>query len=220
MTKLDDGCWETAIVGNQLGAYYTYSAAGDDPRFDSSRELLDPYAKAVTNHDGRSIVVNDETPVADRPAFPISEAVIYEMHLRDFTIDPDSGIQRRGKYLGLTEIGTHLSGRLDVATGLDHLVELGVNVVQLLPVGEFHNQKSQDQYGWGYDVVHHFSPEGWYASERFDARRVSEVKRMVDALHRQGIRVTVDVVFNHTFEAVDLGHVYSFDGLVPGITTG
>lgn len=216
MTKLDDGCWEIAIIGNQLDVYYTYSAAGDDPRFDSSRELLDPYAKAVTNHDGRSIIVHDETPVADRPAFPISEAVIYEMHLRDFTIDPDSGVQRRGKYLGLTESGTHLSGRLDVATGLDHLVELGVNVVQLLPVGEFHNQKSQDLYGWGYDVVHHFSPEGWYASERFDARRVSEVKRMVDALHRRGIRVTVDVVFNHTFEAVDLGRVYSFDGLVPG----
>ena len=216
MTKLDDGCWEIAVKGDQLGAYYTYSAAGEDARFDASRELLDPYAKAVTAHDGRSIVVHDETPVAERPSFPISEAVIYEMHLRDFTIDPDSGIQRRGKYLGLTEGGTHLSGRLDVTTGLDHLVELGVNVVQLLPLGEFHNNKSEDQYGWGYDVVHHFSPEGWYASERFDARRVSEVKRMVDALHRLGIRVTLDVVFNHTFEAVDLGRVYSFDGLVPG----
>jgi pullulanase len=189
---------------------------GEDSRFDASRELLDPYAKAVTAHDGRSIVVHDETTIADRPTFPISEAVIYEMHLRDFTIDPDSGIQRRGKYLGLTEDGTHLTGRIDVTTGLDHLVELGVNVVQLLPLGEFHNNKSEDEYGWGYDVVHHFSPEGWYATERFDARRVGEVKRMVDALHRRGIRVTLDVVFNHTFEAVDLGRVYSFDGLVPG----
>lgn len=216
MTKLEDGCWELAAEGNQLGAYYTYSAKGNDPQFDGSRELLDPYARAVTNHDGRSMVVHDETPVADRPTFPISEAVIYEMHLRDFTIDPDSGVQRRGKYLGLTEEGTHLSGRLDVTTGLDHLVELGVNVVQLLPIGEFHNNKSEDQYGWGYDVVHHFSPEGWYASERFDARRIGEVKRMIDALHRRGIRVTLDVVFNHTFEAVDLGRVYSFDGLVPG----
>ncbi len=216
MVKLEDGCWEIVVKGDQLGAYYTYSAAGEDARFDANRELLDPYAKAVTNHDGRCIVIHDETPVSDRPSFPISEAVIYEMHLRDFTIDPDSGIQRRGKYLGLTESRTHLTGRLDVTTGLDHLVELGVNVVQLLPLGEFHNQKSEDQYGWGYDVVHHFSPEGWYATERFDARRVSEVKRMIGALHQRGIRVTLDVVFNHTFEAVDLGRVYSFDGLVPG----
>ncbi len=216
MTRLDDGCWEIAVEGNWLGAYYTYSAAGDDTRFDASRELLDPYAKAVTSHDGRGIVVHDETPVADRPSFPISEAVIYEMHLRDFTIDPDSGIQRRGKYLGLAESGTHLSGRLDVTTGLDHLIELGVNVIQLMPINEFNNLKSEDQYGWGYDVVHHFSPDGWYASERFDARRVSEVKRMIDALHRRGIRVTLDIVFNHTFEAIDEGRVYSFDGLVPG----
>ncbi len=216
MSKLEDGCWEAEITGNQLGVYYTYSADGDDPRFDPNRELLDPYAKAVTNYDGRSIVVHDETPVADRPTFPMSEAVIYEMHLRDFTIDPDSGVQRRGKYLGLTEHGTHLTGRLDVTTGLDHLVELGVNVVQLLPISEFHNQKSEDQYGWGYDVVHHFSPDGWYATERFDCRRVSEVKRMIDALHRRNIRVTLDVVFNHTFEATDKGRIYSFDGLVPG----
>ena len=216
MIKLDDGCWEIAVENDQLGAYYTYSASGEDARFEASRELLDPYAGAVTAHDGRSIVVHDETPVADRPTFPISEAVIYEMHLRDFTIDPDSGIQRRGKYLSLTESGTHLTGRLDVTTGLDHLVELGVNVVQLMPVSEFHNRKSEDQYGWGYDVAHHFSPDGWFASERFDARRVGEVKRMIDALHKRGIRVTLDVVFNHTFEAIDRGRVYSFDGLVPG----
>ena len=116
MNKLEDGCWETVIEGDQLGVYYTYSVAGEDARFDASRELLDPYAKAVTNHDGRSIVVHDKTPVADRPNFPISEAVIYEMHIRDFTIDPDSGIQRRGKYLGVIERDTHLTGRQAITT--------------------------------------------------------------------------------------------------------
>lgn len=216
MRKLDDGCWEKVILDDLLGRYYTYSAGGSDPRFDPNRELLDPYAKAVTNHDGRSIVVHDETPVADRPLFPPSEAIIYEMHIRDFTIDPDSGIQRRGKYLGVIEPGTHLTGRLEVTTGLDHLVELGVNVVQLLPIGEFHNDKAEDLYGWGYDAVHHFSPEGWYATERFTSRRVSEVKQMVNELHLRGIRVTLDVVFNHTFESIRSGKVYSFEGLVPG----
>ena len=154
--------------------------------------------------------------MAERPHFLPSEAIIYEMHIRDFTIDPDSGIQRRGKYLGVAEPGTHLTGRLDVATGLDHLVELGVNVVQLLPIGEFHNNKREDLYGWGYDAVHHFSPEGWYATERFSARRVREVKELVSELHQRGIRVTLDVVFNHTFEAINIGRVYSFEGLVPG----
>lgn len=216
MFRHADGTWDATLSGDWLGAYYTYTAAGADPRFDPRREVLDPYAQAVTAHDGRGIVVHDSTPVADRPSFPISEAIIYEVHLRDFTIDPDSGIQRRGKYLGLTEAGTHLTNRADIATGLAHLVELGVNVVQLLPISEFHNDESNDLYGWGYDAVHHFSPDGWYATERFDARRVREVKQMIDALHRQGLRVTLDVVFNHTFEAILKNRVYSFEGLVPG----
>ncbi len=204
------------MQGDLRGMYYTYTAAGDDPRFNPHRELLDPYAECVTASDGRAIVVLDETPVADRPTFPISEAIIYEMHIRDFTIDADSGIQRRGKYLGLTESGTHLTDRVDIATGLDHLVELGVNIAQLMPISDFLSSESEDLYGWGYDVVHHNSPDGWYATERFDARRVSEVKRMIDALHQRGIRVTLDVVFNHTFENIAEGRVYSFEGLVPG----
>lgn len=216
MQRLEDGCWEKVILDDLPGRYYTYTAAGEDPRFDPVRELLDPYAKAVTSHNGRCIVVHDETQVTERPDFSPAEAIIYEMHIRDFTIDPDSGIQRRGKYLGVIEPGTHLTGRTDIATGLDHLVELGVNVVQLLPIGEFHNNKREDLYGWGYDVVHHFSPEGWYATERFSARRVREVKELISRLHQNGIRVTLDVVFNHTFEAVNIGRVYSFEGLVPG----
>ncbi len=212
----DDGTWDATLSGDWLGAYYTYTAAGNDARFNPLRELLDPYAKAVTRHAGRAIVVQDETLVAERPTFPISEAIIYEMHLRDFTIDPDSGVQRRGKYLGLTESGTHLTGRIDVTSGLDHLIDLGVNVVQLMPISQFHNDAENDLYGWGYDVVHHFSPAAWYATERFDARRVREVKQMIDALHRRGLRVTLDVVFNHTYEAIELKRIYSFEGLVPG----
>jgi pullulanase len=216
MSRHRDGTWSTMLLGDWCGIYYAYSASGRDPRFDLARDLIDPYARAVTAHNGRAIVVHDETVVADRPAFPISEAVIYEMHIRDFTIDPDSGIQRRGKYLGLTEANTHLTGRVDVATGLDHLVEMGVNVVQLQPISEFANDEPNDRYGWGYDTVHHNSPDGWYATERYDARRVTEVKRMIDALHRRGIRVTLDAVFNHTFEAITKHRVYSFEGLVPG----
>lgn len=216
MHRMEDGCWEATLPGDWKGIYYTYTAVGDDPRFNPERELLDPYARCVTGHDGRSIVVHDTTPVADRPDVSLAESIIYELHLRDFTIDPDSGVQRRGKYLGLTELGTHLTNRSDVSTGLSHLIELGVNVVQLMPIQEYHNNEAEDEYGWGYDVVHHNSPDGWYATERFDARRVKEVKRMIDALHRHGIRVTMDVVFNHTFESIKESQVYSFEGLVPG----
>jgi len=216
LSRQRDGTWSAMMLGNWRGIYYTYTAAGRDPRFNPARELIDPYARAVTAHNGRAIVVHDETLVADRPVFPISQAIIYETHIRDFTIDPDSGIQRRGKYLGLAETNTHLTGRGDIATGLDHLVEMGVNVIQLLPISEFHNDELNDRYGWGYDVAHHNSPDGWYATERYNARRVSEVKRMIDALHRRGVRVTLDVVFNHTFEAITKHRVYSFEGLVPG----
>jgi pullulanase len=216
MRKSRDGVWESILLGDWRGAYYTYTASGHDTRFDPSRELVDPYARAVTRFDGRGIVVHDETPIADRPVFSPSEAVIYEMHVRDFTIDPDSGVQRRGKYLGLIEARTSLSGRPDIETGLDHLSALGVNVVQLMPIGEFHTDDSNDLYGWGYDSVHFNTPAGWYATERFDARRVAEVKRMIDALHQRGIRVTLDVVYNHTFESITKHRVYSFEGLVPG----
>jgi len=217
MERFDDGCWEASEPGNLAGIWYTYSADGDDPRFDPERELLDPYARCVTAHAGRGmVVIADQTRVAPRPDFPLSEAIIYEVHLRDFTIDPDSGIQRRGRYLGLTERGTHLTGRRDVPTGIDHLIELGVNVVQLMPIMEFYSNEAEDEYAWGYDVVHHHSPDGWYATERLDARRITEVKQMVDALHRCGLRVTLDVVFNHTFESIPENRIYSFEGLVPG----
>ena len=216
MSRHPDGCWEASEPEERGELWYTYSASGEDPRFDYRRELLDPYAHCVTRQGGRGIVFADQTPVAPRPDFPISEAIIYEIHLRDFTIDPDSGIQRRGRYLGLTERGTHLTGRRDIPTGIDHLVDLGVNVVQLMPMMEFHSNEAEDEYGWGYDVVHHNSPDGWYATERCDSRRVAEVKRMVDTLHRAGMRVTLDVVFNHTFESLPENRVYSFEGLVPG----
>ena len=216
MMRHRDGTWAQKLIGDWRGAYYTYTAEGHDARFDPKRELIDPYARAVTamtDEASSSVTKPRSQTVRD---FPISRAIIYEMHIRDFTIDPDSGIQRRGKYLGLTESGTSLPGRPDLTTGLDHLKDLGVNVVQLMPIGEFQNDESNDRYGWGYDSVHFNSPDGWYATERFDARRVSEVKKMIDALHRAGLKVTLDVVYNHTCESITKHRIYSFEGLVPG----
>lgn len=215
MKRNEDGTWEVVVTGDCEGLYYTYVASGSDPGFDPQRELIDPYARAVTAYNGRAIVLVDRTEVADRPNFPIEDAIIYELHIRDYTIDPDSGIQRRGKYLGFTETGTHFYGREDISTGLEHLTDLGVNVVQVMPVMEFMSDEAADQYGWGYDSVHFNTPDGWYATERHTAARVRELKLMIDALHKRGIRVVLDAVYNHTME-LQRQRLLSFEGLVPG----
>ncbi|MBM3465052.1 MAG: hypothetical protein FJX76_23375, partial [Armatimonadetes bacterium] len=210
-----DGSWEAVVPGACKGMYYTYSAAGSDPGFNPSIEIVDPYARAVTAFDGRAIVVDDHTPVAPRPQFPAQDAIIYEMHIRDFTIDPDSSVQQRGKYSGVAESGRTLFGRPDIPTGLDHLTELGVNAVQIMPFTEFASDEKADRYGWGYDAIHYNTPDGWYASDRTNDSRVRESKQMIDALHRRGIRVIMDAVYNHTVEDIKK-RAYSFEALVPG----
>lgn len=215
MQPNQDGTWETTLAGDQHGRYYTYSAAGDDPGFHPEREVADPYSHCVTACDGRSMIFSDQTPIADRPSFPQQDAIVYEMHLRDFTIDPDSGVKHRGKYLGLTEAGTTLAGHPQVKTGLDHLSELGVNAVQIMPFSEFASDEANDVYGWGYDPALYQTPDGWYASHPFDSSRVTEARRMVDALHKRGIRVVMDIVLNHTDDGLRR-RTNSFEALVPG----
>jgi pullulanase len=209
------GIWEIAVAGDQLGKYYTLKAAGSDPRFDPAREVIDPYSRCNTAHNGRGMVISDETSIAPPPEFDRSQAIIYELHVRDFTIDPKSGVTHRGKYLGFTEEGTTFSDDPAIKTGIDHLVELGVNVVQIMPIQDFDNDESSEQYNWGYMPVHFNSPDGWYATERHGAKRVEEFKRLVDALHKKGIKVLMDVVYNHTAEYRP-NKVFSFEGLVPG----
>lgn len=211
MSRNSDGTWQATVKESLLGKYYTYLASGKDVGF--GHEVIDPYARCVTAYDGRALLVQDSTPIAPRPQFPPSEAVIYELSVRDFTIDPNSGVKARGKFLGLTEEGTRLEG---TPTGLDHLVELGINTVQIMPVTEFASNEAEDQYGWGYDSVHFNTPDGWYATRPHDASRVRELKQMIDALHRKGLRVTLDMVYNHTMEDRFHNRIYSFEGLVPG----
>lgn len=174
-------------------------------------ETPDPYAKAVGVNGQRAMVVdlaktnpdgwqNDRRPPLAGPA----DIVLYELHLRDFSVHPSSGIQHKGKYLALTEKGTHNAD--GQPTGIDHLVELGVTHVHLLPVFDF---KSIDEsipdntaYNWGYDPQNYNVPEGSYATDPRDGRvRIREFKQMVKALHDNGIRVVMDVVYNHTFDS-------------------
>lgn len=207
------GVWSIVIAENLDGKYYTYSVDGPDPDYDPQREYIDPYATCVTNHGGRAFLYRDNTPIHPAPRFPLNEAIIYELHVRDFSIDENSGIQHKGQYLGFTETGTRLPGT-DIRTGIDHLIELGINTVQLMPIQDFEHDDTTDNYFWGYMPINFSAPDGWFASRRPDATRVRELKQLVDALHRNGIKVVLDVVYNHTAEGnPDIR--YNFNGIVP-----
>ncbi|MDQ3197595.1 MAG: type I pullulanase [Verrucomicrobiota bacterium] len=192
-----NGLWELKVSGNLRGKFYTYLLEG--PELDSAREVLDPYATNAVASSTRGRIT--EMPPPPRPGPSLAappDAVIYEMHVRDFTIDPNSEVEQAGLYLGWTETKTHLPDEEKIKTALDHLSELGVTHVELLPMQDFENDESAGDYNWGYITTAFFSPEGMFASNPNDDSRVREFKALVDALHARGIGVIMDVVYNHT----------------------
>ncbi|MCB1825192.1 MAG: alpha amylase C-terminal domain-containing protein [Candidatus Competibacteraceae bacterium] len=171
--------------------------------------VRDPYGRMVEPNTHNNIVMDltkTQLPGGWAPRPPLAEredAILYELHVRDFTIDPSSGVPagKRGKFLGLIEPGTTHNGH---KTGLDHLIELGITHVQLMPVYDFAscpNVADQACYNWGYDPRNFNVPEERYSLTPFDyENRVVEFKKMVDELHQAGLRVIIDVVYNHTFQ--------------------
>jgi len=187
--------WAAADDHDLRGWSYTYEIERGHERLG---DIVDPWARLV--RESRGYIVRDTTLVTPRPPLDPRDAIIYELHVRDFTRDPASGVKPewRGTYLGVGQSGTRYEGT-DVATGLDHIVELGVNVVQLMPIHSF-SLPYNPEYEWGYMPNEFFAPHAGYASGvEFDAP-IKECKRMISALHERGIRVTLDVVFNHTAE--------------------
>lgn len=219
MTRSGDLKYYThKLQGDHHGLTYRYRLTFIDS---TVTETVDPYSKAVTVNGQRSVVVdldktNPEGWGKRMAPFPsASEAVIYEMHVRDFTVSSNSGILQRGKFLGVAEEGTvNPNGS---ATGIDYLKELGVTHVELLPIFDFQtvdetNEKPK-QYNWGYDPQNFNAPEGSYATDPYDPFcRIIELKKMIQALHDAGIRVIMDVVFNHVYEVES----HSFHKTVPG----
>lgn len=208
LTAQEHGLWQTALKENIRGKYYRLRVTRGGITVDG----LDPYSRSNTAHNGWGLIIDDKTPVSAGPAFDNSENIVYELHLRDMTIDPASGVRHKGKYLGLAEKGTRYTKNPAVKTGLDHLVELGVNVVHIMPVQDFENDESTGAYNWGYMPVHFNSPDGWYATRTDDDARVKELKQLIDTLHRQGIKVVLDVVYNHTAEG-NSSVAYGFNAL-------
>ena len=205
------GIWTATVEKNLTGKYYTYSVAGYDDSFNPNDEVIDPYAYNTTAHDGKGQIVLDTTPIYKNPDFSFEDAVIYEMHVHDFTISENSGVSQKGKYLGFTESGTKLPGT-DISTGIDHLVDLWINTIQLMPIQDF-EQKDSD-YFWGYMPVNFNSPDGWFATNSNDESKIREFKLLVDALHKKGIKVVMDVVYNHTAES-NPNVRYNFNGFAP-----
>lgn len=222
LTKLMDGdkwtgVWTITLEGDYRNTYYTYTATNEALVTGKVKtaEFVDPYAKAVGVNGNRAMVVdldstdpegweNDAHIYVDQQ----SEAIVWEVVVRDFSANANSGVSKdnRGKFLAFTEKGTTLNGEGNIATGIDFLKRLGVTHVQINPFYDFASideTKSVDnQYNWGYDPKNYNVPEGSYSTNPYNGNvRIKECKEMIQALHEAGIGVIMDVVYNHTYES-------------------
>lgn len=217
MKKSANGTYVFEKQGDCNGIYYTYTVVNHG----EEQEAVDPYTKAAGVNGQRGMVINlaKTNPQGFeldgyRNPEHITDAIIYEGSVRDFTMDESSGVFHNGKFLGLTEANT--TNHFGEATALDYISDLGITHVQILPAFDFEtvdekNQKAQ--YNWGYDPDNYNVPEGSYAVSPYDgAVRIQEMKQMVLALHSRGIGVIMDVVFNHTYRRDDS----NLQKIVPG----
>lgn len=205
MYKGVSGTWELIVEEDLNEVYYTYEVTIKD----TVNETIDPYAKAAGANGIRGMILdlsrtNPKGWAEDKkPEFKEdTDAIIYELHVRDLSMNHDSGIENKGKFLGVAEEGTVSSSGL--TTGMEHMKELGITHVHLLPVFDYHTvdetQLHTPQFNWGYDPQNYNLPEGSYSTDPFHGEvRIKEFKQMVKALHDNGIRVVMDVVYNHTF---------------------
>ncbi|MDZ5471857.1 type I pullulanase [Bacillus sp. 31A1R] len=230
MTRAENGVWSTTLNGDRAGKYYLYKVEFADGTVNYA---VDPYAVSTSPNGQRTAIIDlsstnpsnfkpQEKPTLVSP----TETILYELHVRDFSIDENSGMTNKGKYKAFTETGT--KGPNGVKTGVDSLKELGITHVHLLPSYDFGSvneltvddpNSSDPKFNWGYDPIHFNVPEGSYSTNPADpTSRVKEFKEMVQALHDQGIRVVMDVVYNHTYmpESTQLKGGSPFDLIVPG----
>ncbi len=208
MNKENRGVWRARINEDLSGEYYNYLVRNNGKTYES----VDPYAKAVSINGEKSMVIdmestnpkgwsNDKKPILN----DVTDSIIYEAHIRDLTKDEASGVitELRGKYIGAVLENSKIKGT-SITTGLDHLKELGITHIHLLPVFDYgsidERYDSPDNYNWGYDPQNYNVPEGSYSTNPYEgAVRISEFKEMVYRFHQAGIRVVMDMVYNHTY---------------------
>ena len=200
LTKGANDFWTACVKGDLAGKFYTVRSFQNG---EWAPEAPGIFAKAVSVNGQKAAIIdfaktNPEGWEADvRPAMTDpTDIVVYETHLRDFTMSPNSGIEHKGKFLALTE-----------KAPLNYLKELGITHLQILPMFDYgsidETALEQNRYNWGYDPVNYNTPDGGYSTNPYDpACRVREAKAMVQALHKAGIRVVMDVVYNHTYDVM------------------
>ena len=215
----EDGIWNTSIKEDLKGKFYTFNVKVNGKWLGDTPGIM---AKAVGVNGKRAAVIdlrstdpegwaNDVRPLLKDYA----DIIVYEMHHRDFSLDSVSGIRNKGKFLALTELGTTTSQ--GEKTGIDHLKELGVTHVHILPSYDYasvdESKPDKAQYNWGYDPQNYNVPDGSYSTDPYKPDvRIKEFKQLVQALHKAGIRVVLDVVYNHTFNTEES----NFERTVPG----
>lgn len=222
MVSGEKGTWEAPVKGDLQGVYYTFTGSINGVL----SETYDPYAASAGVNGDRSMVVNfkalepegwmaEQAPIYEKA----NDIVVYEMHIRDFTNGPSTSAVNKGKYLGVIEAGTKIVGAekatpvatassqpksgTSLSTGIDHLKELGITHVQILPMFDYNSidetRLEENLFNWGYDPKNYSVPEGSYASNPYDGRvRVKEMRQMIQGLHSAKIGVIMDVVYNHT----------------------
>jgi pullulanase len=217
MSSDSNGTWIADIKGDLNGTIYNYrvSVGGVE------REAVDPYVRATTINGIRGVVVdlaktNPKTWTSSKPSFSgkSTDAVIYELHIRDLSMDPSSNVPaaHQGKYLALADVKTVTSS--GSPTGVNAVKDLGVTHVELLPVFDYASvDESAPTFNWGYDPQNYNVPEGSYSTNPHNPQnRITELKTAVQALHDDKLRVMMDVVYNHVFDASD----FSEEKIVPG----
>lgn len=208
MHKCNKGVWVLEVYGDLNREFYNYIVnVGKEENI-----LVDPYAKAVGINGNRGMVIDlsstnpnewnkDERIKLKSP----TDSIIYEVHVRDFTIDDSSGVSKefRGKFKGFISSGTKIPGS-EISTALDHVKEMGFTHIHLLPIFDYgsidEENLNKSQFNWGYDPKNYNVPEGSYSTNPYEASaRIREFKEMVQRIHNNGIGVVMDVVYNHTY---------------------
>lgn len=217
MKSKKDGLWSATAKGDKKGLFYAFQVTVDGKPL---KETAGIFARALNVNGDRGAIIdlnetNPEGWAEDKtPVVPTSEIVIYEMHYRDMTAHASAGSSYPGKYLGMAEHGTR--SKEGLATGIDHLVEMGITHLHLLPTADFGSideSKPTDQYNWGYEPKNYSAPEGTYSTNPADPKaRIRELKTLVQTMHKAGINVVLDVVYNHTTSTENCG----FELTVPG----
>lgn len=216
MTADVNGTWVAELSGDKNGLIYNYRVTVDA----TTNEAVDPYVRATTVNGVRGVVVDlSKTNPANwskkKPAFSgkPTDAIIYELHVRDLSMDASSGIPaaNKGKYLAFTNLNTTFSGQ---KTGISAIKDLGVTHVELLPIFDYASvDETSPTFNWGYDPMNYNVPEGSYSSDpKNPTARITELKSAIQAMHDQKLRVNMDVVYNHVYTASN----FSQELIVPG----